>query len=505
MSKTKLNFSLKMKQLNIIILLLITPLLLSAQADSSNVKKFTLEEVIKLAKNQSPKALVAKHSFRANYWKWRSHKADFLPSLNLNGTLPNYNRSITREFDSELGKDRFYHKNILNTDASLSIDQNIGFTGGKISLVSKLERIDYLDEEKNTFLSKPLIVRYDQPITGYNKLRWSKRIEPKRYEAAKRKYVVDMEEVSQSAVNKFFSLALAQQNLKISKMNYSNADTLYKISKGRYNIGTIAENELLQMELSLLNADVKLNDAIVDFEENKIKLRSFLGFNESINIELIISDEIPEFEVDYKKALSQALENSPKVTNLDIQLLEAEERIANERSQRGLSANLFAEVGLTKSSDNFSNVYVNPENQQNIRVGISLPILDWGKGRGRVKMAKSNLEMVKTEVEQSRVDFRQNILLDVMRFNLLDDQIRISSKADVIARNRYNVTKQRFLIGKINVLDLNISQKEKDEANTSYINMLKQYWSEYFKLRMTTLYDFEKDMPIEYDLEKLID
>ena len=58
-----------------------------------------------------------------------------------------------------------------------------------------------------------------------------------------------------SAVMNFFSLALAQINKQIAEMNYSNADTLYRIAKGRYQLGTIAEDELLQMQLSWLNAE----------------------------------------------------------------------------------------------------------------------------------------------------------------------------------------------------------------------------------------------------------
>jgi outer membrane protein TolC len=52
-----------------------------------------------------------------------------------------------------------------------------------------------------------------------------------------------MEDISIEASRLFFNLAMAQQNLETARLNYSNTDTLYKIAQGRYNIGTIAENE----------------------------------------------------------------------------------------------------------------------------------------------------------------------------------------------------------------------------------------------------------------------
>jgi len=52
-------------------------------------KRLNLDDVIKIAQEQSPDALVAKHRFRSSYWKYRSFKASFLPFLNLNASFPN--------------------------------------------------------------------------------------------------------------------------------------------------------------------------------------------------------------------------------------------------------------------------------------------------------------------------------------------------------------------------------------------------------------------------------
>ena len=52
-------------------------------------------------------------------------------------------------------------------------------------------------------------------------------------------------------------------------------------------------------------------------------------------------------------------------------------------------------------------------------------------------------------------------LLDVDQFNLQKNQVEIAAKSDTVAQKRYEVTKQRFLIGKIAVLDLNDADSEK--------------------------------------------
>ena len=150
-------------------------------------------------------------------------------------------------------------------------------------------------------------------------------------------------------------------------------------------------------------------------------------------------------------------------------MIEADRGVAQAKAERGFSANLNATYGLTQMSEELENVYRDPLDQQGLRIGVSIPILDWGLGKGRVKMAQSSREVVRTNIEQSIVDFEQDIFLKVMQFNLQDDQLMLAAKADTIAQSRYNVTKERFLIGKIDVLDLNIAQTERDNARERYI------------------------------------
>jgi outer membrane protein TolC len=133
-----------------------------------------------------------------------------------------------------------------------------------------------------------------------------------------------------------------------------------------------------------------------------------------------------------------------------------------------------------------------------------VPLLDWGLGRGQYRMAQSAQEVTRTNVSQSQIDFDENIFLQVMQFNLQDDQVVIASKADTIANLRYEVTKQRFLIGKIDVLDLNVALEEKDVARRGFVQALRNYWDYYYDLRGLTLYDWQKGMKLEEDFDELL-
>lgn len=473
--------------------------------DEVEHKVLTLEEVIELAHEQSLMALMSRHQFRSSYWEFRAHLANYRPGLTIEGTIP----SLTNATESVIqpdGTEEFVQRSVMNTSLDFQLSQNIALTGGRIFASSVIQRQDNFNQDPSTnYLAYPVTIGFVQPINGYNELKWDKRIEPLKYEQAKLQYLNTMELVSQQSVSYFFNLALAQINVEIADKNLANSDTLYQIASGRYELGTIAENELLQMELSRLNSEASMNQAGIDLEIHKSRLRSFLGFNERVSLELILPHEIPEIEMDFDRTLTEARANNPDILEMEQELLEAERAVAEARSQKGISGDLFARVGLSGVDEELRYAYTELDRQQRIEVGITVPLLDWGMGKGRYKMAQSAQEVTKMDVSQSMIDFDENILLQVMQFNLQDDQVAIASKADTIADLRYEVTKQRFLIGKIDVLELNDALDSKDVARRAYVESLRNYWDYFFDLRGLTLYDWEKDIKLSEDFDDLLD
>lgn len=468
------------------------------------VNTLTLDDVLEMARDYSPQAMLAKHQFRAAYWEHRTFEAEYLPSLSLNGTLPSFRRVITQEYVD--GTYKYVEANTNTLSLGLTMNQNIGLTGGRVFVQSNLERVDIFGENSSSnYKSDPVMIGFEQPIFGFNQLKWKKKIEPLKYLEAKRSYLEAMEFISGEAVRLFFDLILAQQNVKTAQLNYNNTDTLFQIARGRYNIGTIAENELLQMELSFLNAGSAVNEAEIDLQLKKFRLKSFLGLNDQYDLELVVPTDFPKIELKFDDVLVHARSNNPQMLQYQRNLIEADRDVAQAKANRGFNASLYATYGLTQQAPELLDTYKDPLDQQGLRVGLAVPILDWGLGKGRVKMAESSREVVRTNIEQSIVDFEQDVFLKVMQFNLQDDQLLLAAKADTIAQSRFHVTKQRFLIGKIDVLELNIAQTERDNARDKYISAMRNYWQFYFNMRRLTLFDYVDEKPLDVDFEALID
>ena len=468
------------------------------------IRYLALEEVITIAREQSPDAMAARHRYRGSYWRHRSYQAGYLPGLRFDATLPNLNRTI-QAITLPDGSDVFVRRSLASSSGNLSLNQRVGLTGGQIFMNTGLERIDLIREDGNTtsFLSTPINIGFRQPIFAFNPYKWERMIEPLRFQEARKRYIEDLETISMRANNLFFDLLLAQINIEINTLNLANNDTLYEISKGRFSLGRIAENELLQMELNVLNSEAALEQARIDYEAALFRFRSYMGIENVENVTLIVPDERHNMIIQVEAALAQARQNRSDILALERQQLEAESQVSQARSESRFNANLFAVYGLTQTADNFSDVYVDPLDQQQLRIGIQIPILDWGVGRGRVRMAESNRELVNTNVQQALIDFEQEVFLRVMEFNMLDRQLMIASKADTIADKRYEVSRQRYLIGRIDILELNIALEEKDRAKQRYLAALRNYWRGFYEMRRLTLYDFKEDGPITLNFNEI--
>ena len=446
---------------------------------------------------------MALNELKTAYWEYRTFRADLLPEVNLTGTLPNYKKSYSSYQNSD-GTYGFVRNNYLELSGDLSIDQNIWLTGGKLSLSTSLDYIrQFGGNGKEQFMSVPINLELTQPIFGVNKLKWNRRIEPVRYEEAKAAFISATEEVTRKTITYFFQLLLAKETLATARQNELNAEHLYKVAGAKREMGQISENELLQLKLSALNAKAATTEAVSNLNANMFQLRAFLGMDENTKLEPVVPESAPDIRMEYNEVLSKALERNSFAQNIRRRQLESDYAVATARGDLR-SVDLFASVGYTGLDKEFTSAYNHLLDNQIVQVGVKIPILDWGKRRGKVRVAKSNREVVLSKIRQEQMNFNQDIFLLVEHFNNQAQQLSIAKEADIIAQQRYKTSIETFLIGKINTLDLNDAQNSKDQARQKHISELYNYWSYFYQIRSLTLWDFERDTELEVDFEEVI-
>jgi outer membrane protein len=471
-------------------------LFVSSKTIQAQSVPLTLEEVVQLAKAQSTSALRAATNKERSYWEYRVFRSNYNPQLVFSGTLPRFDRS----FSSVQQEDGSYRVHKINRDISavgLGIRQSIGLTGGQLRLGSDMERNQNFILNNIEYGVNPLTIELIQPLFSFNPLRWDRQIEPLRYMESEKNYIESMENISIQATRLFFDLMLAQVDMEIARLNLANNDTIYKIAEGRYNLGNIAENELLQLELNVMNSRQSMAQARLDLESSRLRLRSYIGFRETQTIELILPDNIPLFTVDEEIALREAHKNRADAIAFNRRNLEAQRDLARAKRQTGFEANIYGSFGISSRANELSELYSGRQDPlTRARIGFSIPVLDWGRAQSRIKTAEANQKLIEYAVEQDQINFNEEILTQVRLFNMLRSKIEISSKTAEIGQRSYDISKNRFMIGRISITDMNDALQKKDDAHRRHIQSLREFWQAYYNLRMLTLFDFHRGRPI---------
>jgi outer membrane protein TolC len=392
----------------------------------------------------------------------------------------------------------------LEAVGQLSVTQNIRLTGGTISLNSSLDFLRQFDGGgSNKFMTIPVALTLNQPIFGVNTMKWDAKIEPVKYAEAKAKFLSATEDVARQTVEYFFTLIMSRENVDIAKQNLANAEKLYMVAVEKRQMGQISENDLLQMELNVLSAKSSLTDYTSTLKSDMFQLRTFLDVDEDVEIVPEIPSAVPAVEINYDEALEKALENNKFAQNMARRQLEADYQVAKAKGDLR-EINLFVQVGYTGTDNNFSSAYTRLKSNEIAQIGFSIPLLDWGKRRGKVKVAESNRRVTESTLRRERMDFNQEIFILVERFTNQQSQLDIAVRSNEIAQRRYATNVETYLIGKISTLDLNDSQTTKDESRRDYVNELYKYWNYWYQLRSLTLYDWQSHTNINADIARLL-
>ena len=471
----------------------------------SEAQEMTLSEVLSEARSRSVLALKAKSTFVSDYWAWRSYLASRLPSLSIYGELGNFNRYLNLLQNPETGEMVYVTSYNLQNTIGLGLSQNITATGGTLKLYSDLNRIDeFGDRSGKLWAAQPITLSYSQPLFGYNQFKWAKRISPKEYERAKRRYLESMEEVTLTAAGYYYGVMLAAKVYDASVTNYENTTRMLAAAKERIALGTVTRDQYLQLELRQLNDSVSINENMVSLKKARMQLNSLLGYDETVEVVPVLDEELPDLVMDYDLVYKKCNENSSFVLDNDIDILTAESDIARAKADRGITVQLDARFGLTGSDPVLSKTYSGMLDQEVVGLSFSVPVFDWGLGKGKVKKAEAAAEVVRAQVAQAENDKRISLFTAVGQFNNQQQQCNVSRRAAAIAEERYGLVMEKFMAGTASVTDLNTARTENDDAMSKYINDLSSYWNYYYTLRKLTLYDFIAGRDLDVDFEEMV-
>ena len=452
----------------------------------------SLQQALEQSTANSPVAKQIQSTYESNKWLYKAALGSRAPQIRLNADLPGYQRRINQVLQPD-GSFQFIPVRQAYSNVGLSLSQSIPATGGSILLESRINRGDIFEAENSTFYqTNPLQITFYQPLFQFNIQKFNWKQSKLRLELATRQQVEQIEALNAEVISRYFDLYIAQLQLLNAELNETMNDTIYRIAKGRFGVGKIAESELLQVELSYTNARNSVEQQTLQVELARRQLERYTGKLDN-KIVLLAPLQLPANVPDPEKSRQEALKNRSDLIANEININQVNRQLSEAKLSRLPQSDIVLSYGLNQTGTTIDQALTAPLNSQYAGLGFSIPIIGFGSNRSAQKAAQyafdATLQSTAASIQQLETD-AFGLALQVKQ---LKTSVEISSKADTIAKKRFEAARNRYKIGTMEITNLLIAQNEKDQAIISYVSTLRDFWVTWYQLRRTTLFDFEKN------------
>jgi len=462
---------------------------------AAQVPALTLPALIEQTLATSAAGEQARAAREGGYWAYRAYQASYRPQLALAGTVPNFSHQIVPVVQPD-GTTEFQSVRLNNSLLGLSVSQNIGATGGQVVLGSQVQRFDDFIGNTKRYNNQPFNLGVSQPLGYFNPLKWARRIEPLLYQESQRQYLESREALAQRVTELYFDVLLQQVNAAVASQNAQATAELLRVGREKYALGRLSQSDLLQLELNLLDAQQAQVQAGLDAENATVSLRTYCALPGTDTPTLAVPAAAPALAVAPAEALAQAQQHRAATLAFARRQLQATRNVAQARGTTGFLALLTANLGYVNQAPYLLDSYLALQNQQQVALSFTLPLVDWGRRRATIRTAELARDQVTAAVRQDERNFEQTVRTQAAQVPALAGQTRRAARADTLAQRRYAITRATYEAGRLSLTDLTLASAAKDLARRSYILALRAGWVGYYRLRGLTLFDFETQQPL---------
>ena len=483
-------------------------ILLTALTAKADTYLLTLQESIELAKEKSYTMRNLKEELKIAEYNLKSATSSLKTHIDFSLTMPEFNQTV-RTWDDTTGVS-FYSVKRMDYGGMITVNQPL-ITNGNIYWETGLNSYDdfYNQDRSATFNTR---LRLRQPIDalyGYNAIRSSlksARLDHERTSKSLRREELNLEyRVSSS----YYNLLSLQRSAEIAKLDYERQTEANEIAQNKYASGLIREVDALQMEVDLAEAQNSYEMALINQESAINSFKELLGIE--LTDSVVLKDDLRYtiVTIDADRAVEYALKNRTELRERDI-AIEQQEMSIRQRKAEGMVRGYFdayvqktgtsmGDLGTTYGTtiQNSASDFMDRPINYGVGVTLSVPLLDWGENKARVRaaearqrqnyLAKEELERsIETEIRNSVAQLNNNL----KRLQLLEKNVTIAEKS-------FAITLQRFTDGDIDSQTLAL---ERNRLNSAYRNHLSAYIAYQLSLAdimRKTLYDFEKGEGID--------
>jgi outer membrane protein len=458
----------------------------------------TIDRSMDIAVENSPDMKQTELSLVRSQERLNAQKARLKSQFSI--TLDPFEYEKTNRFDQQTSE--WFVNESASSGGTFAINQRILPTDGQLMLVNRFS-YDYSYTE-SAFAAEPtsktfnnrLYLQFTQPIFTYNRTKMETETLELEYESSLIRYLLMRLTLERNVAQDFYSVYSNQMSLEIAKEDLKNNEESYAIIKNKVDGGLLALEELYQAEVNLATSRSGVYNAELNLEDSKDQFKVLIGLPLDTSFMVaaeILADTVP---VNQELAISHALANRMELRERQIDLENANFDLIVAKATNEFAGSVTASFGVQGNDEQFSNLFDTPTNTPAIGITFNIPIFDWGERKSEIRAAQASLESTQISYDVERKDIVMNIRSVVRSLKNLENQINIQRISVENAQLAYDINLERYRNGDLTSLDLGMYQNQLSESKLSLTNAIINYKIELLNLKIQTLYDFEKQIPI---------
>ncbi len=465
-----------------------TLLLLAIYVTPSLGQSVSLNDVFKLAEENTLQIQVSQNVLRHQNLQEDIYKASLLPQFRLNLDLIDYFKTSSPIVQPN-GLITFTDLSQNNSSLSLGVSQVLPWTGGNVFVNTNLRRFDDYPNDFTSYNGVPVEIGIVQPLFSFNPYKHQKRLLSLKKKELSRKLQAEIENSRLQSTNLFFDVLIAQENKEIANINFNDYSKLHEITQQKYRQGNASKNDLLQLEIALENAKLLKEQTLSQHQQALEGLNTLLSTNYDTTHQFDIPEVLTSIEINHSRILSNAKDWNPNLHELNVQKWNITTDKRKTASELGISASIVASLGYAKSASNIQQVYDAPNDAQNVQVRISAPIWDWNLRKKSLESHDLLLKNIEIQKDISEREITKDINILLLQFGEIQKSLQLSKNIVLKSEERFSISKESYALGSLGITELTIAQRENNLAKQNFINQLKLYWQSISLVRLYSGYD----------------
>ena len=473
-----------------ILLLVVTVLTTYSISLGQKRETFTLENVLKIAEQNSPSLKQTRLSLTRSEENLNAQNADLKSQFSLN--LDPFSYSNQRNFDKRTSS--WYSNSTKSSSGTFTVSQPIKYTDGTISLNNRLSWQDSKtgDIQNETFSNK-LYLSIEQPLFTYNRTKMRLQELEWAYENAKINYAINQLNIEKSVTQQYYQVYKDQKNLTIAEEEFKNQEANYIMVKDKVEAGLLKREELFQAEVNFASSKSDLYNKKITLENAKDQFKQNLGISLDRDFIILANVEINAVNVEMKSAINYALSQRMELRQKEINMEQSLFDLIKTRAQNEFKGSISASFGLLGQNEKASNMFKNPEDDQSVSLKLSIPVWDWGAKKSRIRASEASIESTKIDAAEEKKSIEISVRKICRNIPNLLAQIDIARQNEKNSERTYDLNLEKYKTGNLTGMDLKQFQDQLTQKKQALTNAIISYKLEILNLKIQTLWDYKEN------------